>query len=114
MRSMLSMQEQSAATPVWGPEAIQAQNDRNRRRQSEIASVRTAWIRRNKYYYECLTRLLRHLVEPGKRVLNVRCQTGFFLDALDPAYGVGVDISPEMVDVAKTAHPRFTYYEAFP
>jgi SAM-dependent methyltransferase len=102
------------AATVWGPEAIQAQNERNRRRQSEIASSRTAWIRRNKYYYECLKRLLRHLVEPGKRVLNVRCQTGFFLDALQPSYGAGVEISPEMVEVAKAAHPRFTYYEAFP
>ena len=44
--------------------------------------MRANWIRRNKYYYESLKRLLRHLVEPGKRVLNIRCQTGFLLDAL--------------------------------
>ena len=30
------------------------------------------------------------------------------------AMGVGVEISPEMIEVAKAAHPRFTYYEAFP
>jgi SAM-dependent methyltransferase len=58
--------------------------------------------------------LLRHLVEPGKRVLNIRCQTGFLLDALQATYGVGVEISPEMVEVARAAHPRFKYYEAFP
>jgi SAM-dependent methyltransferase len=58
--------------------------------------------------------LLRHLVEPGKRVLNIRCQTGFLLEALQPTYGVGVEISPQMVAVAQAAHPQFTYYEAFP
>jgi SAM-dependent methyltransferase len=97
----------------FNPRAIQAQNECNRRRQSEVASTRAVWIRRNKYYYECLKRLLQHLVEPGKRVLNVRCQTGFLLEALQPSYGAGVEISSEMVEVARAAHPRFTYYQAF-
>jgi hypothetical protein len=99
---------------AWGPEALQSQNERNRQHQSVFAKTRVGWIRRNKYYYECLKRLLRHVVEPGKRVLNIRCQTGFLLDALQPSYGVGVEISPEMVAIASTAHPRFTYYESFP
>ena len=97
----------------FNPRAIQAQNECNRRRQSEVASTRAVWIRRNKYYYECLKRLLQHIVEPGKRVLNVRCQTGFLLEALQPSYGAGVEISSEMVEVARAAHPRFTYYQAF-
>jgi len=102
------------STPAWGPKALELQNERNRQHQSVWAATRAKWIRRNKYYYECLKRLLRHLVEPGKRVLNIRCQTGFLLDALQPSYGVGLEISPEMVAVARAAHPRFTYYEAFP
>jgi len=102
------------STPAWGPKALELQNERNRQHQSAWAATRAKWIRRNKYYYECLKRLLRHLVEPGKRVLNIRCQTGFLLDALQPSYGVGLEISPEMVAVARAAHPRFTYYEAFP
>jgi hypothetical protein len=61
-----------------------------------------------------LGRLLRHLVEPGKRVLNIRCQTGFLLDAVQPRYGVGVEIGAEMIEVARIAHPEFKYYESFP
>jgi hypothetical protein len=53
-------------------------------------------------------------VEPGKRVLNMRCQTGFLLEALQPSHGVGVEISPEMVEIARAAHPQFRYEEAFP
>jgi SAM-dependent methyltransferase len=99
---------------AWGPEALALRNRRNREHQASVAASRPAWNRRNNYYYKCLKRLLRHLVEPGKRVLNVRCQTGFLLDALEPSYGVGVEISPEMVEVARAAHPRFHYEEAFP
>lgn len=99
--------------PVWGPEALQSQNERNRRHQSVYAKARAAWHRRNKYYYGCLKRTLRHIVEPGKRVLNIRCQTGFLLDALQSEYGVGIEISPEMVDVARASYPRFTYHESF-
>jgi SAM-dependent methyltransferase len=99
---------------AWGPEALALRNRRNREHQASIAASRPQWIRRNAYYYACLKRLLRHLVEPGKRVLNIRCQTGFLLDALEPSYGAGVEISPEMVEVARAAYPRFHYEEAFP
>src|SRR5580698_1391828 len=99
---------------AWGPEALALRNRRNREHQASVAASRPGWIRRNAYYYSCLKRLLRHLVEPGKRVLNVRCQTGFLLDALEPSYGVGVEISREMVEVAQAENPQFTYYESFP
>lgn len=104
----------SDAAPSRGREALRLQNERNRRHQSIWAAERAKWIRRNRYYYDCLKRLLRHLVEPGKRVLNIRCQTGFLLDALRPRCGVGVDISSEMLAAARAAHPRFTYYDSFP
>jgi hypothetical protein len=105
---------QSMQITAWGPEALALRNRRNREHQASLATSRFGWIRRNAYYYTCLKRLLRHLVEPGKRVLNMRCETGFLLDALEPGYGVGVEISGEMVEVARATHPRFHYEEAFP
>ena len=105
---------EAEATSAWGPKALELQNERIRQNQSVWAATRAKWIRRNKYYYGCLKRLLQHLVEPGKRVLNIRCQTGHLLHALQPSYGVGVEISAEMVAVARAAHPQFTYHEAFP
>ena len=101
-------------TAAWGPEALALRNRRNREQQASVAATRPRWNRRNRYYYSCLTRLLRHLVEPNKRVLNIRCQTGFLLDVLRPDYGVGVEISTEMVEIARAAHPRFQYHAAFP
>ena len=97
-----------------GPQALQARNSLHRQQQSEIAEQRPQWHRRNAYYYELLLRVLRHAIEPGKRLLNLRCQTGLFLDGLSASHGVGVEISPEMTSVARRMHPRFTYFEALP
>ena len=99
---------------AWGPQALRLRNSLNRQQQAAIAERRPDWLRRNTYYYQVLLRVLKHVIEPGKRLLNLRCQTGFFLDGLSASYGVGVDISPEMIDVARREHPRFAYYEAQP
>ena len=91
----------------WGPNSLRLRNERNRKHQGAQAAQRTAWIDRNRYYYRSLAGLLAHLVEPGKRSLCINCETAFLLDAVKPAYGVGVDISEEMVDAARQIHPQF-------
>ncbi|HUB80045.1 MAG TPA: glycosyltransferase [Bryobacteraceae bacterium] len=103
-----------APASPWGPEALRERNLNTRRLQAEQAPLRKEWIRRNRYYYRILTRALQHVVEPGKRVLNICCETGFLLHALRPAYGVGVEISPEMTGAARTEHPQYSYAESFP
>ena len=40
-----------------------------------------------------IKRLLRFIVEWGKRVLDVRCETGHLLASVRPSDGVGVEIS---------------------
>jgi SAM-dependent methyltransferase len=112
--SRLAQPDLSPSPAAWGPEALELRNQTNKKHQSIHARSRPGWIRRNRYYYECLKRLLRRLVEPGKRVLNIRCQTGHLLDALRPSHGVGVEISQEMIEVAREQHPAFTYNESFP
>lgn len=109
-------QDEAGATvpPAWGPQALRERNERSQRLQGSQALSRADWIRRNRYYYQILTRLLKHLVEPGKRILNIRCETGFLLKALQPVRGVGVEISPEIIAVARREHPDFTYEESFP
>jgi hypothetical protein len=91
-----------------------ARNEQNRKHQAALARIRAKWIRLNRYYYSSLARLLQHLAEPNKRVLNLRCETGYLLDAMRPAYGVGVDISAEMVSIAQATYPRYRFQEALP
>lgn len=102
----------ASPAPVWGPEALAAAREFKRSHQAKHVAARQRWIERNSYFYENLRRLLRFIIEPGKRVLNVRCQTGLFLHALEPSRGVGVEISQEMVDLARSRHPEFEYVRA--
>lgn len=97
----------------WGPAALRERNLRTRRHQDAWAPKRERWIRRNRYYYNLLSRLLQHLIEPGRRVLHVGCETGFLLDAMRPSSATGVDPSPEMLAIAQTNHPQFHFVEAF-
>jgi hypothetical protein len=98
--------------PVWGPAALAADRDAKREYMAKFAHTRDRWIRRNKYFYGKVKRLLRFIIEPQKKVLNMRCQTGHFLEAVNPSRGVGVEISEEMVDVAKRAYPQFEFVQS--
>jgi len=81
---------------------------------ARIALRREGWIDRNKYYYELLNRLLRFLVEPQKRVLSVRCGTGNLLTVVQLAEGKGIDICPEIVEIAQQRNPSLEFAVAFP
>jgi hypothetical protein len=62
-------------TKDWGPEALHQLRDRREQQQDNVAEHRDDWIRSNRYYYDRIKRLLRFIVERGRRVLDVRCQT---------------------------------------
>ncbi len=101
-------------TDSRGPTALEERRERTRRHLARIASHRETWINRNRYYYELLNRLLRFLVEPQKRVLSVRCGTGNLLAVLQPIKGKGIDICPEIVEIAQQRNPSFEFAVAFP
>jgi ubiquinone/menaquinone biosynthesis C-methylase UbiE len=67
------------------------------------------WKRRAWYYYGWLARIVGGEVPAGARVLDVGCGTGALLDAVQPAYGVGVDLSPAMVRLARERFPRLQF-----
>jgi ubiquinone/menaquinone biosynthesis C-methylase UbiE len=54
----------------------------------------------------------RFAIPAGSRVLEVGCGTGDLLAALAPAYGLGVDCSPKMVQLARQRHPTLEFVEA--
>lgn len=53
------------------------------------------------YYYDRKIRLLRHLVPHPGSVLEVGCGLGQNLAGLNPDYGLGIDLCPEMVEEAR-------------
>lgn len=60
-------------------------------------------------YHRRLERVYRFLVPAGARVLELGCGRGDLLAAVEPAVGVGVDLSPEMVAQARERHPALRF-----
>lgn len=90
-------------------EALRLRLEARRRFQELHADGREKWIERNRYYYDRIERVLRYIVEPGKRVLEIRCQTGHLLNAVQPSYGVGVEISDKLVAIAADKYPNLHF-----
>ncbi|HMH52719.1 MAG TPA: class I SAM-dependent methyltransferase [Candidatus Acidoferrum sp.] len=74
-----------------------------------VAPEYDGWKRRAWYYYRSLARILGGEVPAGARVLDVGCGTGTLLDAVRPAYGMGVDFSPAMVKLAEGRFPGLRF-----
>ena len=106
--------ELEPSTFTWGPAALEQRRERTRDRLIKIAARREDWISRNKYYYKLLSRLLRFLVEPQRKVLSVRCGTANLLAVVQPSKGKGVDICAEIVEIARQRNPSFEFAVAFP
>jgi 2-polyprenyl-3-methyl-5-hydroxy-6-metoxy-1,4-benzoquinol methylase len=76
----------------------------------QIAPTRRQWIARNRYFYETDNAHMRFLVPPGARILEIGCGEGHLMAALAPARGVGIDVSAEMIRLARDAYPRFEWH----
>ena len=98
----------------WGPQVLDEMRTSRRVQQGSTARRRDRWIQSNRYFYDRVKRLLQFIVEPQKRVLDVRCETGHLLASVQPSYGVGVEISESMVDYAREQFPNLTFVRSDP
>ena len=71
---------------------------------------REKWIRRNAYYYKCLVAYLKFIIPKGASILEIGCGTGFLLEALQPAYGVGIDNAEALIEHARKIRGQYTYH----
>jgi SAM-dependent methyltransferase len=75
----------------------------------KVALKRDVWIKKNKYYYQDLTKFFRYNVPEGSSVLEIGCGNGYILDKLKPSRGVGIDISLNMVERARKNYPHIEF-----
>jgi len=68
-----------------------------------------SWHRRNAGYHRALMSLAGFYIPPGARVLEIGSGTGDLLAATRPARGMGIDISAEMVRIARQRHPDLEF-----
>ena len=100
---------EAATSPYWAAaqrrrRAVAAAFDRH-------ADRRVTWKRRATYYHTTLSNLCRQYVPPQGRVLELGCNTGDLLASLEPALGVGVDISRRSLAVARARYPQLHFVE---
>ena len=67
------------------------------------------WEGPRRAYRRRLIELYRLAIPPGARVLEIGCGTGELLAALKPSYGVGVDLSPNMIARARELHSELHF-----
>ena len=98
---------------IVGPEALEVRRQGTADAQRRVAEARRGWMERRSYFYSLMRQALSFFVESGERVLSVRCQDGWMLEAVEPREGVGLEITGELVEVATKQHPRFRYEVGF-
>lgn len=76
-----------------------------------IAVKRDSWRDRNAGFYADDLAFMQFLIPEGSRILDLGCGTGALLAELKPSFGVGVDFSANMVDVARTNYPEHEFPE---
>jgi SAM-dependent methyltransferase len=79
-----------------------------------IARKRDSWQGLGGWYHRRLREIYRFHVSPEQNILEVGCAEGHLLASLQPARGVGVDFSEEMLCRARKQYPdlRFVHADA--
>lgn len=74
-----------------------------------FAGVEQHWQRRNRTYHRLVENVYKFTVPPGHRVLEIGCGGGDLLAELEPSVGVGIDVSPGMIELARERHPQLRF-----
>ncbi len=72
----------------------------------EIAKDYDYYKKKNWYYYYNLKELLREKIKVNSNVFEVGCGTGNLISYVKPRRGFGIDISKNMIKIAKQKHSK--------
>jgi len=79
---------------------------------NRLAAEYDVWLRRNEFYHRCVQSLYKSVIPAGSSVLEVGCASGELLQSVKPSCGVGIDISENMVSLARQKYPDLTFISA--
>ncbi len=81
-----------------------------RKHFDSIAHSFDSYKRRNRYYHQGIQNFCQLVIPEGEKVLEIGCATGDLLSSLRPSEGVGIDFSPNMIEVARRKHPHLKFH----
>ncbi len=76
---------------------------------NRIAPAFDKWKSRNSYYHNQIKRFHASSIPKRKRILEIGCATGSLLASLEPEYGLGIDISEKMIEIARGKYPWLNF-----
>jgi ubiquinone/menaquinone biosynthesis C-methylase UbiE len=76
---------------------------------NQLAEKRLKWKKRNRFYHKALEKYFSFIIPENSNVLELGCGTGDLLNSLKPAYGLGVDFSERMIDIASSTYPALNF-----
>ena len=79
---------------------------------NDVSKQMDQWEGLGIWYHQRLEEIYKFLVPPGQKVLEIGCSRGDFLASLEPAKGIGIDFSSEMLRKAKERHPNLHFVHA--
>lgn len=79
---------------------------------NSVAQQFKHWKKTGAAYHRRLQHVYQTHIPAHSSVLEIGCGDGDLLADLQPARGVGIDFSGEMIRLARAAHPELTFYEA--
>ncbi len=74
------------------------------------ASDRLKWKKRNAFFQRFIEKSYSFIIPENSKVLEIGCGTGDLLNAVKPFYGVGIDYSERMIEIAKDRFPGLHFY----
>ena len=73
------------------------------------ASSRLGWKEKSRYFHKEDAKYLSFIIPKKSNILEIGCGVGDLLASLEPARGVGIDISESMIANAKKNFPQFEF-----
>ena len=67
------------------------------------------WEQHFAFYHNTVIQLLKELIPPGSKVVDLGCGDGDKLASLNPREGLGIDFSPNIVSLARKRHPELKF-----
>jgi len=89
---------------------LSSRQEQTRKLFDRMAPARASWIDRNRYFHEADQAYMKFLIPKGSRVLELGCGDGQLLAALNPSFGVGVDLSPQMIAIAAATYAQLEFH----
>jgi ubiquinone/menaquinone biosynthesis C-methylase UbiE len=78
---------------------------------NDLAQDRLKWKKKNAFYHKSIEEYYSFLIPENSKVLEIGCGIGDLLNKVKPSYGVGIDFSSELLEVARLKYPHLLFKE---